>query len=157
MEQVERVEFFLPDPDATAKLARLYADVVRPGDTLLLEGSIGAGKTHFARSLIQAWLEERGAWDEVPSPTYTLVQTYENGDQEIWHADLYRLTAFDEVLELGLGEAFESSIVLVEWPDRLGASLPVDALRIDFVVEQDGRRVTVSGPRRLTKILDHVR
>lgn len=157
MEQVERVEFFLPDPDATAKLARLYADVVRPGDTLLLEGSIGAGKTHFARSLIQAWLEERGAWDEVPSPTYTLVQTYENGDQEIWHADLYRLTAFDEVLELGLGEAFESSIVLVEWPDRLGASLPVDALRINFVVEQDGRRVTVSGPRRLTKILDHVR
>jgi len=157
MEQVERVEFFLPDPDATAKLARLYADVVRPGDTLLLEGSIGAGKTHFARSLIQAWLEERGAWDEVPSPTYTLVQTYENGDQEIWHADLYRLTAFDEVLELGLGEAFESSIVLVEWPDRLGASLPVDALRINFVVEQDGRRVTVSGPRRLTKILDQVR
>lgn len=79
---------FLPDEDSTAFLGAWFADTLRAGDCLLLEGPIGAGKSHFARSFIQARL---GRVEDVPSPTFTLVQTYQ-ADVEIWHADLYRLT-----------------------------------------------------------------
>ncbi len=153
MEQTACADFFLPDPEATADLARRYASIVRPGDTLLLKGPIGAGKTHFARSLIQAWLKGLGLWDDVPSPTFTLVQTY-GPDDEVWHTDLYRLTSEDEVLELGLVEAFETNIVLVEWPDRLGDLAPKDAVIISFAAEGDGRRVTLQGPVRLIELVD---
>ena len=90
--------------------------LLRAGDCVLLEGPIGAGKTHFCRALIRARL---GREEDVPSPTFTLVQTYD-ADVEIWHADLYRLSHPDEALELGLEDAFASAICLVEWPERLG-------------------------------------
>ena len=103
--------------------------VLRAGDVLLLEGGIGAGKTHFARCLIQALLAEP---EDVPSPTFTLVQVYDGGDFEIWHSDLYRLTDPDQVVELGLTEAFETALCLVEWPDRLADLAPQDALWLRF-------------------------
>ena len=137
----------LPDAEATARLGRQLAPLLRPGDVLLLEGPIGAGKTHFARALIQARL---GHAEDVPSPTFTLVQTYEAKPDiwpDIWHADLYRLTHPDEVVELGLQEAFETAICLVEWPDRLGDLTPETALRLQFALIQGGaaRRVFVTG------------
>ena len=107
----------------TTRLGAVLARHLRPGDTVLLSGSIGAGKTHFARAFIQARL---GRKEEVPSPTFTLIQTYDAGDTEIWHADLYRLGHPDEVHELGLEEAFETAICLVEWPDRLVAAIRAD-------------------------------
>jgi tRNA threonylcarbamoyladenosine biosynthesis protein TsaE len=110
---------------------------LRAGDCLLLEGQIGAGKSHFARAFIQARL---GRAEDVPSPTFTLVQSYQ-ADVEIWHADLYRLSHPDEVLELGLEEAFDSAICLIEWPDRLGSLLPKGAMRLRFTLEGEGRRV----------------
>lgn len=136
----------LAGPDATARLGQAFADLLEPGDVMLLEGQIGAGKTHFARAAITARLARVGAVEDIPSPTFTLIQTYE-ADCEIWHADLYRLTYPDEVLELGLDEAFETAICLIEWPDRLGSLVPEGALRLGFELRDNGasRHVVISG------------
>ncbi len=136
----------LDTADDTARIARKIADIVGAGDVLLLHGPIGAGKTHFARSLIQKCLQDHGVIEDVPSPTFTLVQTYAAGDLEIWHADLYRLSHPDEVYELGLDDAFQSALCLIEWPDRLGDATPESALSLQFEygVNDDARRVTFS-------------
>lgn len=134
----------LPDPDATAGLAEALAPLLRKGDTILLEGQIGAGKTHFARSLIQNRLSELGISEDVPSPTFTLVQTYLAGDLEIWHADLYRLSSPDEVLELGLEEAYSNAVTLIEWPDRLEGIHPEASCRVQFSAKDDQRTAVVT-------------
>ena len=115
-----------------AKLAVALGHRLVRGDTILLEGPIGAGKTFFARALIQARLEAAGLWEDVPSPSYTLVQTYDDDSEEIWHADLYRLSSPEDCAELGLDEAFGHAITLIEWPDRLGDLCPTDALTLSF-------------------------
>lgn len=126
------------------RLAEQVAACLRPGDTLLLEGDIGAGKTHFARCLIRS---VQLVPEDIPSPTFTLIQSYETTLGEIIHADLYRLSGPDEIVELGLLDAFGEKICLVEWPDRLGSDSPERALTLRF--EQghgpDARRVTAIG------------
>jgi tRNA threonylcarbamoyladenosine biosynthesis protein TsaE len=141
---VPTLSLSLPTEEATSRLAVRLAPLLMPGDTVLLEGPIGAGKTHFARALIRARL---GRAEDIPSPTFTLVQTYESEGVEIWHTDLYRLSNPDEVWELGLDEAFQTAICLVEWPDRLGRHLPKDALHISLVADGDGRVAKISGGR----------
>ena len=133
------LSFHLATESATSRLAQVLAPLLVRGDTVLLDGPIGAGKTHFCRALIQARL---GRAEDVPSPTFTLVQTYD-ADIDIWHADLYRVSHPDEVLELGLDEAFATAICLVEWPDRLGSHLPGTAVRIRLRAEGDGRRAEI--------------
>jgi tRNA threonylcarbamoyladenosine biosynthesis protein TsaE len=135
-------ELHLAAPEDTARLGRWLAACLRPGDTVLLQGPIGSGKSHLARSVIQSRL---GRPEEVPSPTFTLVQTYGEGADEIWHADLYRLTHPDEVIELGLDDAFDRAICLIEWPERLGRAAPASALRLSFAQDGEGRRVVLSG------------
>ncbi|WP_212522929.1 tRNA (adenosine(37)-N6)-threonylcarbamoyltransferase complex ATPase subunit type 1 TsaE [Actibacterium sp. MT2.3-13A] len=136
----------LPSEQDTAMLAERVGALAGPGDVLLLSGPIGAGKTHFARALIRARLAAHGLVEDIPSPTFTLVQSYEAGPLEIWHADLYRLSHPDEVIELGLIDAFETALCLVEWPDRLGELAPPAALRLDFAALPDGtHRVALSG------------
>ncbi|ARC87182.1 tRNA (adenosine(37)-N6)-threonylcarbamoyltransferase complex ATPase subunit type 1 TsaE [Rhodovulum sp. MB263] len=126
-----RLTLTLASEAMTRALADRLADRLGPGDTLLLDGPIGAGKTAFARALIQAAQARAGRDPEdVPSPTFTLVQTYEAGEFEIWHADLYRLGHPQEVMELGLDEAFDTALCLIEWPDRLGDLAPPGALRL---------------------------
>ena len=120
----------LPDEVATEALARRLAAVVRPGDVIALWGGLGAGKTAFARAFIRAAGDPA---EEVPSPTFTLVQTYGLAAGPAWHFDLYRLNAPDEAWELGIEDAFADGIVLIEWPERLGSLLPVD--RIDLSLE----------------------
>lgn len=137
------IHLTLADETATAHLAQSIAPALVPGDTLLLEGDIGAGKSAFARALIRARL---GRMEDVPSPTFTLVQTYDDPAGDVWHCDLYRLTHPDEALELGLDQAFENAICLIEWPDRLGDMAPKDALTLSFSAGLDGHQVTVSGP-----------
>jgi tRNA threonylcarbamoyladenosine biosynthesis protein TsaE len=115
--------------DHTSRIAQALSPHLSAGDVLLLTGDVGAGKTHFARAVIQSLLSEP---EDVPSPTYTLVQTYTGQACEIWHADLYRLGSTFEIEELGLTEAFTQAICLVEWPDRLGELMPQDGIEIAF-------------------------
>ena len=134
---------FLPDAAATARFGKALAHSLERGDTVLLAGQIGAGKTCIARAAISALHVRMGQPEpEVPSPTFTLVQVYELPGARVWHADLYRLADASEVTELGLAEAFGTDIVLVEWPDRLEA-MPDDALALDIEVPDSGRRVTL--------------
>lgn len=123
----------------TATFAARLADILEAGDTLLLEGPIGAGKSAFCRAFIQARL---GRKEDVPSPTFTIVQTYYDEAVEIWHCDLYRLMHPDEAFELGLYDAFETGICLIEWPDRLGADQPKSALTLTFSAQADHHRIT---------------
>lgn len=132
----------LPDEAATAALAQLLAPLLRQGDVLALQGDLGAGKTTFARALINA-LE--GPVEEVPSPTFTLVQTYQRGELEIWHFDLYRLEDPEEAWELGIEEAFSEGVSLIEWPDRLGSALPPERLELSLRHVDKGRRADLTG------------
>ncbi len=125
----DRFTYISASADQTCDLARSLSAELKPGDVLLLSGEIGAGKTHFARCLILASLIEA---EDVPSPTYTLVQTYKGMTADIWHADLYRLSDISEIEELGLADAFTDAISLIEWPDRLGELAPASALHIQF-------------------------
>jgi tRNA threonylcarbamoyladenosine biosynthesis protein TsaE len=140
-----RTEIALPREGDTDALGRRLASRVGPGDALLLSGPVGAGKSALARALIRARLRDPAA--EVPSPTFTLVQTYElPGGGTLWHADLYRLSGPAEALELGLAPAFGEALCLVEWPDRLGPLAPPGALQVALLPEGEGRRATLSGP-----------
>jgi len=121
-------------PEQTARLADQIASQLEPGDCLLLDGPVGAGKTHFARHLIWSLMHVP---EDVPSPTFTLVQTYDTPAGEIWHADLYRLTSLGEIEELGLTEAFDTAICLVEWPELLGPLTPASALTLRFHPDPD--------------------
>lgn len=138
------ITIYLPDDSATTAFGALLANLLQAGDTVLLSGPIGAGKTHLSRAFIQAKL---GRLEDVPSPTFTLVQTYDAGGLDVWHADLYRLSHPDEVLELGLDSAFETAICFVEWPDRLGDLAPITALKIVLSPKGDGREAVLTGGR----------
>lgn len=135
--------FHSASPEDTAHLAERLGQMLRAGDTVLLSGGIGAGKSHFARALILSRLPEP---EDVPSPTFTLVQTYDLAETELWHADLYRLGDPDQIIELGLLDAFRSAICLIEWPDRLRVLAPPDALHIhiDDPAKDDTRDIVLN-------------
>lgn len=125
----------------TEVLARCFAEVLKPGDVLGLEGDLGAGKTAFARALIQAL----GSTEEVPSPTFTLIQIYELPAFVVWHVDLYRIEDESELQELGLDEAFEDAVTIIEWPERLGSQMPADHINIHILeIAESGRKFTMT-------------
>lgn len=129
-----QIELHSHSPDETAQLAIALAPVLEPGDTVLLDGPIGAGKSHFTRSAILRLLTEP---EDIPSPTYTIVQTYLTPKAEVWHADLYRLGDVSEIHEIGLWAAFEDAICFVEWPDRLSEQTPSAALKLTLSPQTD--------------------
>ena len=129
----------LADPDATRRLAARLAGLLRSTDFVGLGGDLGTGKTTLARHIIEALA---GHEMEVPSPTFTLAQTYEFDDFTLWHFDLYRIEDPEAVYELGFEDALADGVSLVEWPERLGPLRPAD--RLDLTLCQgataDGRR-----------------
>ena len=132
----------LADGDATARLGAQLALVARPGDVITLSGPLGVGKTALARGFIAAL----GHSGEVPSPSFAIVQPYEELDPPVWHVDLYRVEQASELEELGL-DAVAHAVLLVEWPERAGAGAWPDALRLSLEFGQDGARsLTVRVP-----------
>ena len=135
----------LPDEAATQALAEKLAERAQPGDILLLAGPLGAGKTSFCRAFIRALTDNPA--QEVPSPSFTLLQTYESRTGGIWHYDLWRLEDHLALEELGWDEAGEH-IVLVEWPERLGPLTPAHALWLTFSYATPGRALELRGAPR---------
>ena len=124
------------------KLASRLALFLKPGDVIALSGPLGAGKTTFARALVT----RLGGEGEVPSPTFAIVQPYEELEPPVWHADLYRVEDGSELAELGL-DSLEDSVLLVEWPDRAGEGAWPDALRLTLeITGPERRRLTAEVP-----------
>jgi tRNA threonylcarbamoyladenosine biosynthesis protein TsaE len=119
----------LADEAATARLGAAIARVLRAGESVCLSGPLGAGKSTLARALIRALTTPD---EDVPSPTFTLVQFYEGPRLKIAHFDLYRLTSPDEAYEIGLDEALDDGAAVIEWPERLDGRLPADRLDIEI-------------------------
>jgi len=143
------LEIDLKDEAATRDLGARLSALFAAGDLILLRGDLGAGKTTLARAAIQAHLSAHGLMEDVPSPTFTLVQTYESPDLLLTHVDLYRIEEAEELRELGLAEALDEGAVLVEWPERAEgemARLSRDRLDIRLSLMPDGlRRAELTG------------
>lgn len=131
----QSTSLYLPDEDATACLGKLLAGILRPGDVVLLQGGLGAGKTSLARAIIRALVKD----DElvVPSPSFALVQPYQVGAQAIIHADLYRLADAREIDELGILDDAEA-MVLVEWAERAPELADKGTILIDLDLGENG-------------------
>lgn len=145
----------LPSEAATAAVGRSLALLARPGDVLALSGDLGVGKTVLARAFIRA---RCGHVDEIPSPTFTLVQLYDPTPPfmtTVYHFDLYRLNGPEEAFELGIEDAFADGISLIEWPDRLGDLLPAARLDADLrYADAPGHRIlTLRGSENWAKRL----
>ncbi len=154
---MNRIEIDLADEAATRALAGVLAGVARRCDVLALEGDLGTGKTAFARAFIHA----RGAREEVPSPTFTLVQVYDLPGCPVFHFDLYRLCSAEEAWELDMDDAFTDGISLIEWPGRMEGAIP-DGHLLDVMLSHAGderRRVVLHGhgdwPERLAGVRFH--
>jgi len=135
-------EILLADEAATGRLGRAIAGVLGHGEAVCLEGPLGAGKSTLARALVRALTTPD---EDVPSPTFTLVQFYEGPRLSVAHFDLYRLTSPDEAYEIGLDEALEDGAAVIEWPGRLEGRLPADRLDIEIHIEGDARRARLTG------------
>lgn len=152
-----RVEISVLDEAGTVRVARALAHVAGARDILALHGDLGSGKTAFARGFVRALTR---ADEEVPSPTFTLAQTYPVNGLVIHHFDFYRIESPDDAWEIGVEEAFADGIALIEWPERVAGILPADRLDVYLEASPDGsdtaRRIVLSaGPsweRRLEDI-----
>lgn len=118
----------------TVQIAEFVASIARRGDIIALSGDLGAGKTAFARGFIRSLA---GGQQDVPSPTFTLLQVYDAEPTPIYHFDFYRIETPEEVWELGFDEAPAEGIVLIEWPERLGPLTPADRLAITISAPPD--------------------
>ncbi len=141
-------EIALADEAATARLGAGVGWTLAAGEAVCLWGPLGAGKSTLARGLVRALTSPA---EEVPSPTFTLVQFYGGESLALAHFDLYRLTRADEAYEIGLDEALEDGAAIIEWPERLEGRLPADRLDIELSIvgppgdETRGARLTPHG------------
>ena len=128
----------------TISFARKFAKTLKGSEIIALWGTLGMGKTVFARSVIQ---ELTGRQEEVPSPTFTLLQTYDTSLGELFHFDFYRLKNPEEAYEIGIEDAFESGICLIEWPEKIVPLLPKHTINVYFKMTPDGRQITIEGEK----------
>jgi tRNA threonylcarbamoyladenosine biosynthesis protein TsaE len=131
----------LADEAATAGLGHAIARALMPGEAVCLSGPLGVGKSTLARALVRALTTPE---EEVPSPTFTLVQFYEGPRLRVAHFDLYRLSNPDEAYEIGLDEALDDGAAIIEWPERLAGRLPADRLDVEMALEDQGRSVRLT-------------
>lgn len=136
----EAYSYFSASEADTIELGRRLAEVAEKGDIFALFGTLGMGKSVLSRAFIQSFTGEI----DVPSPTFTLLQTYETDKYDIYHFDLYRLKDPDEIFELGMEEAMYNGVCLIEWPEKMGGYLPKRAVRVELKPEKNGRRITFS-------------
>ena len=137
---MQEFEFNLQSEQETINLGKKLSRIAKRGDVFALYGTLGMGKSVLARAFIQ----ELCGNIEVPSPTFTLLQMYETPDFEIYHFDLYRIKAPEEVFELGIEDAFYGGVSLIEWPEQMGAYIPSDIFRIEITPYQNGRNIKIS-------------
>lgn len=132
--------YYCHSEEETIKLAQSLAKISKVGDVWALFGTLGAGKSVFSRAFIQ----ELSKAKEVPSPTFTLLQTYDAGDVEIYHYDLYRIKSPEEIWELNIEEAIYGGVCLIEWPEKMGAYLPKNIFRVEIkLLPENGRRIEI--------------
>ena len=144
----------LSDEAATRALGINIAGVLRAGDAVLLSGPLGAGKTVLARAILRAL----GITDRVPSPSYTLVQSYETRKLTVRHFDLYRIERESDLIELGLQDALAEGAIIVEWPENAFGQMPDSALKIELCPsEREARTARLTGGNRWTDILEESR
>ena len=148
IDETFRREFPLPDLDATARLGAGIAAGLKPGVAIALWGDLGSGKTTLARAILQAL----GVKEDVPSPTFTIVQNYPTSPA-VAHYDLYRLKNAREMAELGFEDALDQGAVLVEWPERAPEVLPPDALHVRLGLLDGVRNARITGPARWEGLL----
>ena len=134
-----KIIYFAPDESFTTSLGIKLAQFAQKGDVFALFGTLGMGKSVLARAFIQSLTQA----EEVPSPTFTLVQSYETSNFEIYHFDLYRLKSPEEIFEIGVEEALYDGVSLIEWPERMGGYLPSTAFRIDIKPKGSGREIII--------------
>lgn len=142
--------FITNNEQETIKLAERFATLAENKDVFALYGTLGVGKSVFSRAFIQKLTQT----EEVPSPTFTLVQSYSYGNTEIYHFDLYRLKSPEEVFELGFEEAIYGGISLIEWPEKAGYLLPKDVFKVNITAQNDQRifEITVSSPDKAARL-----
>ena len=143
-----RREFSLPDLDATARLGAGIAAGLEPGVAIALWGDLGSGKTTLARAILRAL----GVAEDVPSPTFTLVQSYDT-NPPVAHYDLYRLKSPHEMTELGFDDALAEGVALVEWPERAPEILPPDTLHVRLGLKDGARHARLTGPARWESLM----
>lgn len=150
---MEPIVLFLPDEAAAQALGAALAPLLEPGDAVLLDGDLGMGKTTIARGLIR----QACGVPEAASPTYVIALSYERTDGvALTHADLYRLEDERELEELGLDEAVENGVLLVEWPGRAGFHAPPDSLRLRLSAQDGGRRLEIIPSGRWERLRDRL-
>jgi tRNA threonylcarbamoyl adenosine modification protein YjeE len=143
-----RAEMTLPDLAATQALAARIAPLLRPGDAVALWGELGAGKTTLARAILRSL----GVTEDVPSPTFTIVQTYDTKTLTVAHLDLYRLKQPRELEQLGFSEMLDDGAILVEWPERAPEYLPDATLHVRLALNDEVRNAKFTGPSRWAAI-----
>ncbi|MEY3107116.1 MAG: hypothetical protein RIT35_1289 [Pseudomonadota bacterium] len=138
----------------TKEFAKILKSILKPGHVITLRGDLGVGKTTLTRFLINAYFFEE---QEVPSPSYTLVQTYQTSTIQIYHFDLYRLKEYEEIFELGIEDALAGGVSIIEWPELILHLLPEDRLDIELIanVVNDERRAIINATDEFVTIFEN--